>query len=170
MGLKERKPTPKSSGGTAASTMANSKKTKATTSAIVLTDDYRPSENEPFMNERHRLYFRRKLMAWKEDIIRQTRETVQGLNDDNGQHADIRTARRRKLIVRWNSGRVTASGSSFRRSTQPSPGSKTGPTVIAKRRASRSVCDDSRLAPLRPSASRRRSATSAVNACSGLIE
>ena len=41
------------------------------------------------MNERHRLYFRRKLVAWKEDIIRQTRETVQGLNDDSSQHADI---------------------------------------------------------------------------------
>ena len=78
MGLKDRKPAPKSSGGSAASTMANSKKSKATTSAIVLSDDYRPSETEPFMNERHRLYFRRKLMAWKEDIIRQTRETVQG--------------------------------------------------------------------------------------------
>ena len=89
MGLKDRKPASKSSGGSAASTMTNSKKSKATTSAIVMSEDYRPSEAEPFMNERHRLYFRRKLMAWKEDIIRQTRETVQGLNDDNAQHADL---------------------------------------------------------------------------------
>ena len=33
---------------------------------IELSDDYRPSEDEPFMNERQREYFRRKLIAWKE--------------------------------------------------------------------------------------------------------
>jgi DnaK suppressor protein len=89
MGLKDRKPTVKADGKPEAGTVPNSKKAKATSSGIVLTEDYRPSETEPFMNERHRLYFRRKLTAWKEDIIRQTRETVQGLNDDNGQHADM---------------------------------------------------------------------------------
>jgi DnaK suppressor protein len=68
---------------------AKSKQSKATMSDIVLPEDYRPSEKEPFMNERHKLYFRRKLMAWKEEIIRQTRETVQGLNEDSSQHADI---------------------------------------------------------------------------------
>ncbi|MEZ5907644.1 MAG: RNA polymerase-binding protein DksA [Hyphomicrobiaceae bacterium] len=41
------------------------------------------------MNERQRLYFRRKLQAWKEDIIRQTRETLATLHEDSVQHADI---------------------------------------------------------------------------------
>jgi DnaK suppressor protein len=59
------------------------------TSTIVLPPDYMPSENEPFMNEKHRLYFRQKLLNWKEDIIRQTRETLVGLHDDSTQHADI---------------------------------------------------------------------------------
>jgi DnaK suppressor protein len=63
-------------GGTAAST-------------IVLPENYRPSEDEPFMNERQRAYFRRKLLAWKEEIIRQTRETLQGLHEDSTQHADL---------------------------------------------------------------------------------
>lgn len=58
-------------------------------SPIVLPPDYLPSENEPFMNERHRAYFRQKLLTWKEDIIRQTRETLVGLHDDSTQHADI---------------------------------------------------------------------------------
>ncbi|MBW8707832.1 MAG: RNA polymerase-binding protein DksA, partial [Alphaproteobacteria bacterium] len=31
--------------------------------------DYRPSENEPFMNERQREYFRRKLNVWKDEIL-----------------------------------------------------------------------------------------------------
>jgi DnaK suppressor protein len=56
---------------------------------ITIADDYRPSESEPFMNEQQRLYFRRKLLAWKEDLIRQTRETLGTLNQDSLQHADI---------------------------------------------------------------------------------
>lgn len=41
------------------------------------------------MNDRQRTYFRQKLLSWKEDIIRQTRETLVGLHDDSSQHADI---------------------------------------------------------------------------------
>ncbi len=62
---------------------------KAGTSTIVLPPDYRPSEDEPFMNERHRMYFRQKLTAWKEEIIHQTRETLAGLHEDSTQHADL---------------------------------------------------------------------------------
>jgi DnaK suppressor protein len=58
-------------------------------SSIVLPPNYRPSENEPFMNERQRIYFRQKLVAWKEDIIRQTKETLAGLHEDSTQHADL---------------------------------------------------------------------------------
>jgi DnaK suppressor protein len=58
-------------------------------STIVLPDNYRPSEDEPFMNECQRAYFRRKLLVWKEEIIHQTRETLQGLHEDSTQHADL---------------------------------------------------------------------------------
>lgn len=56
---------------------------------IVLDPSYRPSEHEPFMNEKQRVYFRNKLKSWKEDIIRQTRETLAGLHEDSTQHADL---------------------------------------------------------------------------------
>ncbi len=59
------------------------------TSSIVLPPGYRPSESEPFMNERHRLYFRNKLVAWKEEIVRQNRETLHVLHEDSAQHADF---------------------------------------------------------------------------------
>jgi DnaK suppressor protein len=62
---------------------------RARASAIVLPDGYRPLESEPFMNERHRLYFRNKLVAWKEEIVRQNRETLHVLHEDSAQHADI---------------------------------------------------------------------------------
>lgn len=58
-------------------------------SEIELPPDYRPSEDEPFMNERQRAYFRRKLLAWKAEILAQTRETLQGLHDDTTQHPDL---------------------------------------------------------------------------------
>lgn len=54
-----------------------------------LDPNYRPSENEPFMNGKQRVYFRAKLLKWKEDINRQTRETLEGLHEDSTQHADL---------------------------------------------------------------------------------
>ena len=51
--------------------------------------DYRPTDSEPFMNDRQREYFRQKLMNWKEDILRESRETLQHLHDDNQNHPDI---------------------------------------------------------------------------------
>jgi DnaK suppressor protein len=56
---------------------------------IVLPEGYRPSENEPFMSERQKIYFRNKLVAWKEEIVRQNRETLQILHEDSAQHADL---------------------------------------------------------------------------------
>ena len=50
---------------------------------------YRPSEDEPFMNERQRDYFRRKLVAWKDDILRESRETLAALQNENENHPDI---------------------------------------------------------------------------------
>jgi DnaK suppressor protein len=44
--------------------------------SAVAEADYRPTENEPFMNPRQREYFRRKLENWKEDILRESRETL----------------------------------------------------------------------------------------------
>ena len=54
-----------------------------------IPEDYRPSDDEPFMNERQRAYFRRKLLAWQEEIQRSTKETLRHLQDESAQHADI---------------------------------------------------------------------------------
>ncbi|MFO1238059.1 MAG: RNA polymerase-binding protein DksA [Alphaproteobacteria bacterium] len=56
---------------------------------IVLPADYRPSDDEPFMNERQREYFRRKLKDWKEEIRKESRETVASLQEETVQHADL---------------------------------------------------------------------------------
>ena len=56
---------------------------------VVLPPDYRPSEDEPFMSERQREYFRRKLLTWKEDILRESRQTIENLQSDTQQHSDL---------------------------------------------------------------------------------
>src|SRR4030081_91246 len=45
--------------------------------------NYRPSEKEPFMNDRQRDYFRTKLLAWKEEILRKSRINLQTLQEEN---------------------------------------------------------------------------------------
>jgi DnaK suppressor protein len=51
--------------------------------------EYRPSEKEPFMNERQRDYFRQRLMSWRDDILKEAKETLQHLQDENQNHPDL---------------------------------------------------------------------------------
>jgi DnaK suppressor protein len=50
---------------------------------------YRPTDKEPFMNERQRDYFRQKLVAWKDDILREAKETLAHLQSDSENHPDL---------------------------------------------------------------------------------
>ena len=50
---------------------------------------YRPTDKEPFMNERQREYFRAKLLIWKDEILREARDTLQHLQDENQNHPDL---------------------------------------------------------------------------------
>ena len=54
-----------------------------------VTDTYRPSDEEPFMNDRQKDYFRRKLLDWKQDIIRESQDTLNHLQEDNNHLPDI---------------------------------------------------------------------------------
>jgi DnaK suppressor protein len=60
-----------------------------TTTVPVLDADYRPSEDEEFMCAKHRAYFRKKLQAWKEDILRESRETLTHLQKETENHPDL---------------------------------------------------------------------------------
>ena len=57
--------------------------------AVKLENSYKPSVDEPFMNERQREYFKRKLLAWKEEILQESRETLATLQSDNENYPDI---------------------------------------------------------------------------------
>ena len=56
---------------------------------IIVPQDYRPREDEPFMSERQLDYFRRKLQAWRDDILRESRETLGHLQAETENHPDL---------------------------------------------------------------------------------
>ena len=57
--------------------------------SAIVKSDYIPSEDEPFMNERQKSYFRTKLIAWKNDILREARETLENLQSENANLPDL---------------------------------------------------------------------------------
>ena len=48
-------------------------------SAVILPPDYKPSENEEYMNEMQLEYFRQKLLSWKKSLIGQSMDTLDDL-------------------------------------------------------------------------------------------
>ena len=54
-----------------------------------LDRNYRPSPDEEFMNPRQQAYFRRKLLDWKESILRESRETLAQLQIDSLREPDV---------------------------------------------------------------------------------
>ena len=56
---------------------------------VTLPDDYKPAEDEPFMNDRQTEYFRRKLIAWKSELVSDSRDTIEGLQDGTRAIPDI---------------------------------------------------------------------------------
>ena len=80
---------------------------------VILPDNYKPSEDEPFMNAKQLEYFQRKLLSWKADLLVETRETLEGLqgttrnipdsadraSEETDRSLELRTRdRQRKLI------------------------------------------------------------------------
>ncbi|MGH1421323.1 MAG: RNA polymerase-binding protein DksA [Hyphomonas sp.] len=57
--------------------------------SIELSDDYRPSEEEEFMNPKQMAYFRRLLEAWKSDILSGAKKTIHNLQDESGALPDV---------------------------------------------------------------------------------
>ena len=49
---------------------------------MVVTEEYRPSEDEPYMNERQLAYFRRKLLEWREELLEQSKKTLSSLREE----------------------------------------------------------------------------------------
>jgi DnaK suppressor protein len=85
---------------------------------VKIDEAYRPSDEEPFMNERQREYYRRKLTGWKNEILREAQDTLVALQTESENHPDLADRassetdraielrardRQRKLIAKINS-------------------------------------------------------------------
>ena len=56
---------------------------------VFLPEDYRPAEDEPFMNDRQLEYFRRKLTDWKNELLAGSRDTIEGLQGNTRNIPDV---------------------------------------------------------------------------------
>ena len=59
------------------------------TKEIIIGSDYTPTDDETFMNDRQKIYFRQKLLRWKEDILKEAKDTILALQAENENHPDI---------------------------------------------------------------------------------
>jgi DnaK suppressor protein len=56
---------------------------------VLVPKGYRPGANEDFMNPLQLAYFRQKLLAWKEDVVKESRETMAQLKTGPIREADL---------------------------------------------------------------------------------
>jgi DnaK suppressor protein len=56
---------------------------------VTLSPDYKPTKKEKFMNSRMREYFRQKLLRWKSDLLSETNDTIQHLQEGGSLEPDI---------------------------------------------------------------------------------
>jgi len=54
-----------------------------------IKENYVPSEKEEYMCDKHLEYFRRKLLAWRAELLAESRETMENLKEENWQEPDI---------------------------------------------------------------------------------
>ena len=56
---------------------------------ITLSPDYKPSEDEEFMNPQQLEYFRQMLLSWRAELVHEAGETLSDLNEGNLQQPDM---------------------------------------------------------------------------------
>ena len=56
---------------------------------VIVPDDYRPADDEPFMNDTQLTYFRRKLLVWKNELMSDSKDTIETLQDNTRAIPDI---------------------------------------------------------------------------------
>jgi len=69
--------------------MATAAKDYSRLGSVDFDQDYRPTANEEFMNPRQQAYFRRKLLDWKDSILRESKETLAQLQVDSLREPDV---------------------------------------------------------------------------------
>ena len=104
---------------------------------ITIPPDYQPTEKEPFMNDVMLEYFRRKLVFWRDNLLRDSSQTLQNLQEpeswsaDQSDRAMAETDRSIELRTRDRARKL------IQKLTMLCSGSKTATTAIVSTQASR---------------------------------
>lgn len=56
---------------------------------VTLPKGYKPTEKEEYMNPKQLEYFRQKLVAWRDELMQDSRETIENLKEENWHEPDI---------------------------------------------------------------------------------
>jgi DnaK suppressor protein len=56
---------------------------------ITVPPDYRPTAKEPFMSPKQQEYFRRKLQGWRAELLKESEETLENLQEGGVQEPDL---------------------------------------------------------------------------------
>ena len=54
-----------------------------------LPKNYKPTQKEKFMNAKMKEYFRQKLVSWKQDLLKESSQTLNNLQNENEAKPDI---------------------------------------------------------------------------------
>ena len=57
--------------------------------STLLPPDYRPSEDEDFMNPLQKEYFRQKLLAWRNELVRESSGTLESMQEESLAQPDL---------------------------------------------------------------------------------
>ena len=80
---------PKSTAKTPSMVKATATKAAVMKKPVKLPANYAPSETEPYMNAKQLEYFRQRLLAWRQELIEESRETIEHLKEENWHEPDI---------------------------------------------------------------------------------
>jgi DnaK suppressor protein len=56
---------------------------------MMLPQNYRPSDKEPFMNPMQQEYFRQKLLSWKTELLEESNQTLQNMTEESLAQPDL---------------------------------------------------------------------------------
>lgn len=56
---------------------------------IILPEGYKPNMNEEYMNPMQLEYFKQKLQKWREELLKDSRETLTHLREENWNESDV---------------------------------------------------------------------------------
>ena len=57
--------------------------------AVKTSGSYKPARNEPYMNPKQKEFFRRKLMAWKDELLQDSSQTIRHLQEETSAQPDL---------------------------------------------------------------------------------